>query len=198
MKSALLIFSLITLNSAFAIDQKNKIHNINCITLNKDYKPDGGSFDLRKSVSGKASSDAISNIKNVAILQGWELQNLKHKVCKRKGMENSKDFENSYEICGFSSKLSSGNEKDELVIESGFNIKEDACSALEEESLVQKLRAFVIKDFVEVERLKLEQANNKVGHIFIYKDGRLDPKSIVRIQCESRSNNGIHVEGANH
>lgn len=177
---------------------QEKIHKIKCITLGENYRPDGGSFVIQKSIGNiKSTLPAITQIKEVSFLEGFEgrSQDVSHTLCKRQGMEKSPDFENSYEICGASANLTNKDGRS-MVISSKFNINEDACSTTKPDGFVHTIRSYLIEGFEEEERLKIEFKENKVGHIFM--NDKKGQKVIKRIQCGSESNNTIQVPGANH
>ncbi len=190
------ITTLLSMFCFYAVAEDG-IHRIKCITLNDDYKPDGGSFSVKKAIGKIGGSDTvITEKKNVSFLDDFktEQKDIVHTLCKQDGKEKSSEYENSYEICGFQMNLVN-KEGASLVISSSFNIDETDCQAELPQDLVHKIRSYLIKGFAEEARLKAELSEKKVGHIF-FQDKR-GQKVIKRIQCGSESDNRIKVKGAN-
>lgn len=192
-----LFISLLLSTFCFNAMAESRIHRIKCVTLNDDYKPDGGSFIVKK-VMGKIEGpdSVITEKKNVSFLDKFKTnqKDIMHTLCKQKGMEESIDYENSYEICGFQMNVVN-EEGSSLVISSSFNIDENDCQAEVPQDVVHKIRSYLIKGFAEEARLKAELSEKKVGHIF-YQDKK-GQKVVRRIQCGSESENKIKVKGAN-
>lgn len=191
-------FTVVLFLCAIPVLAQDGVHRTKCITLNDNYKADGGSFVIQKNIgNSKVELPAITDIKGKPLPDGFIANNesITPTICKRKGMEKSSDFENSYEICGIRVNLTH-KDGSSMVILSDFNIKEDACTINLPSGFFHSVRSLLIKGFEEEERLKAEQEDNKVGHIYLYNDkGR---KVIKRIQCGSESDNFLHVPGANH
>lgn len=191
-------FTALLLLCALPTLAQERIHRIKCITLGDNYKADGGSFIIQKSIENRKSTlPAIAEVKETSLFDGFKATNqeVSHTLCKKKGMEKSTDFENSYEICGVSINLAK-EDGATMTLSSKFNINEDACSTTQPNGIIHSLRSYLIEGFEEEEKLKIELKENKVGHIFIKnKHGK---QFIKRIQCGSESDNQLKVPGANH
>ncbi|HXH74694.1 MAG TPA: hypothetical protein VNJ08_06995 [Bacteriovoracaceae bacterium] len=148
---------------------------LKCITLNANFKPDGGSFNVNLLAKGST----ITNIKGNQLLKGFQAESpAKTFLCK-----------NADEICGFSLNLDS---KDGPWIEmsSHMNLGKDTSSIIKPEGFFFKVKSLVMKDMAEKEILEAETKDHKLGHVFIFEPATgLDKpkrKLAMRIQCGNR------------
>ena len=168
---------------------------INCITLGQDYKPDGGAFTIATTQT-KYNADpreitSLRNVKNVDFLKDYNVINLR--------MGSKKDAPS--ELADFSLTLSPPKEKvvanaewtNQISIDSGFNIGEDATSMKLPNSFVYKIRNKLGMKIAEDELLSAEASEGKVGYIKITLEDGHD-KYLSRIQCGTDSDLRISWE----
>ena len=62
--------------SAFPILAVERTHRIRCITLDDNYKADGGSFVIQKSVGGNSERASITNVVGNSLPRGYNSYDL--------------------------------------------------------------------------------------------------------------------------
>jgi hypothetical protein len=176
------------------------LHVTRCLTLGDDYTPNGGSFIVE--INKKSRKGTIRNIVGVTAFEGFQTSGIESlfSLCKKKGMENSKDYENSYEICGFefNSYPLKKNSKSYVNVRTKFHDPNKKIQDFRKKmGIFDGLRDKFINNYSIEKLVKLE--GDEVGHVFPAGDnGEVKMNERLRLSCESRSDNSTVVEGANH
>jgi hypothetical protein len=202
--SSLLVISAFSgLEPGWAAD----VHVTRCFGLDSQQKVVAAdSFVLAKSIDPQSDYQELREVSGAftRAFDGFRLTSDNFSVCKRPGLEKSKDFENSYEICGVSATLSPTTrglltETSQIAVLSRFNYGQNIPSLFPHLSRADAFRAVLNPQIYASARFRKISETNEVGMVAYYgASGKIDYGRTRLIQCRSESDRAIVVPGANH
>lgn len=152
---------------------------VRCALLDFNYQQTDRSFVL--SIGGMGAQSVVLESRTELLPQGLRSQDGSASVCKRPGMKDSTDYENSYQTCGVRAQFSSF---DDLQIISDFNGHFTSLPKTWKMS----------QDFLtDKDLIDSRKEDGRVGFIYVYERGRLS--KAFPIQCSPEVLN-VFIPGA--